>query len=182
MTKSSRLLELIHHAGKLKTIKRTGWKEKNIPNPESVADHSFRVALMSMLLADELNIDALKLIQMSVIHDLAESIVGDITPNSGISVKEKQSLEKKAFNQLFKDYPGGDQFISLWEEYEEQKSKEAKILKNIDKLEMAIQAVEYQKKFPEKALTEFIEDARKHIDIDEIVSLFQQLIRDEGFG
>ncbi len=138
----SQILKLFKDAGKLKTIRRTGWKRYKIPEPESVADHSFRVAFMSMVMADRLNVDALKLIKMGLIHDMAESITGDITPVCGISPEEKHLMEKEALLELFGNLPDGSKFVDLWLEYEENSSPEARALKNIDKLEMAFQAVE----------------------------------------
>ncbi len=172
----SQILKLFKDAGKLKTIKRTGWKRHKIPGPESVADHSFRVAFMSMILADRLNVDALKLIKMGLIHDMAESITGDITPDCGILPKEKHVMEKEAFLALFGKLPDGSELLDLWLEYEEQKSPEARALKNIDKLEMAVQAVEYQEDYNDKDLSEFISSADSNIDMPEIVSILKQLI------
>ena len=173
----SQILKLFKDAGKLKSIKRTGWKQHRIPEPESVADHSFRVAFMSMVLSDRLNVDALKLIKMALIHDMAESITGDITPGCGISPEEKYIMEKEALLELFGQLPDGSQFVDLWLEYEESSSSEARVLKNIDKLEMAFQAVEYQERYNDKDLSEFISSAYSNIDMPEIFSMLKLLIR-----
>ncbi len=173
----SQILKLFKDAGKLKSIKRTGWTRHKIPEPESVADHSFRVTFMAMVLAERLNVDALKLIKMSLIHDMAESITGDITPDCGISPKEKHGMEKEAFLELFGKLPDGSKFVDLWLEYEEQKSPEARAVKNIDKLEMAVQAVEYQEEYNDKDLSEFIASADSNIDLPEIFSILKQVIK-----
>jgi putative hydrolase of HD superfamily len=173
----SRILKLFKDAGKLKSIKRTGWTRHNIPEPESVADHSFRVAFMSMVMADRLNVDALKLIKMGLIHDMAESITGDITPDCGVSPEEKHVMEKEALLEVFGKLPDGSEFVDLWLEYEENKSPEARALKNIDKLEMAFQAVEYQEEYNDKDLSEFISSAHSNIDMPEIFSMLKELIK-----
>src|SRR3989338_6896951 len=97
------IVELLHKIVKLKDLKRTGWILKKIPTPESVADHSFRTSIMALLLADKLNLDKNKCVQMALIHDISESIAGDITPHDKISKEEKYKLEKKAMEFLFKN-------------------------------------------------------------------------------
>jgi 5'-deoxynucleotidase YfbR-like HD superfamily hydrolase len=68
-------------AGMLKRTPRTGWVEVSIYQPESVADHTFRTAILSMLYADIEGLDPLKLLRMALIHDLPEALTGDLTPD-----------------------------------------------------------------------------------------------------
>jgi len=167
------LLTLFRKVGELKHIQRSGWLRYEIPDSESVADHTFRTAFMAMTLGDVLNLDTQKLMKMALIHDLAEITAGDITPYDGIATIEKRRMEKAGLRELLKDVPNSKAYLDLWIEYEEQKSKEAMILKNIDKLEMAIQAREYQQVFPDKDLSEFILEAGRRINIPEIRALFE---------
>jgi putative hydrolase of HD superfamily len=169
------LKNFLYKVGELKSIKRSGWVRNKIPNSESVADHSFRTAFMAMILGDALEVDSCKLIKMALIHDLAESITGDITPHDGISREEKQRKEEIGIKQLLKDVPNEQELMDLWIEYEEQKSQESIILKNIDKLEMVIQALEYQKTFPDRDLSEFILGAERELNIPEILDLFKEV-------
>ena len=81
----SSLLHFFREAGKLKTLVRAGWTRKGVPAPESVAEHSFRMVLMAMVLGDRQDLDTLKLVKMCLIHDLPEVIAGDITPHDGIT-------------------------------------------------------------------------------------------------
>ena len=82
--------------GILKTIERTGWVRNNIPHPESVAEHSFRTGILAMLLAKEMNVDPLKSIKMAPIHDIGESIIGDIvTERAGTKISENLAQSKK---------------------------------------------------------------------------------------
>ena len=74
------LIEFISEVGRLKRLPRTGWVESGVPDPESVADHSFRVALLTLVLADLKGLDALKAVRMALIHDLGEAETGDLTP------------------------------------------------------------------------------------------------------
>ncbi len=174
-------LALFYKIGELKKIKRSGWVRCNIPDPESVADHTFRTAFIAMMLGDILKVDALKLMKMALIHDLGEVVVGDITPYDGIEREEKRRKEEEGLRQLLWDLPNGNEYMDLWKEYEDQKSDEAMILKNIDKLEMAVQAMEYQEVFPDEDLSEFILEAERGINIPEIRDLFGEFRREGKF-
>lgn len=170
------ILQLFQWAGKLKTIKRTGWVNNKIQHPESVADHTFRVGFIAMFLAKEMSLNPLKMLQMSLLHDFAESLVGDITPYCGVSVEEKHRREKSALKELLKNIEDKEHWFNLWNEYEEQKTKEAIALKNIDKLEMAIQAIEYSADDADKDLSNFLSDANRNITLPNIRALFKELI------
>lgn len=86
-------LELMHLVEKLKTQKRTGWVREGIKGPESIADHMYRMAVLSLLSEEDEELDIAKCVQMAVVHDLAEASVGDITPFDGITKAQKQKLE-----------------------------------------------------------------------------------------
>lgn len=173
------IIEFANILENLKKIKRTGWVEREIKNPESVADHSFRVAVLAMVLGDKLDVDKNKLIKMALVHDWAESLVGDIVTEYGNEMKQKLSdlkfqKEKKAFKKMTSSLSNGKEYFNLWIEYEEQKSKEAKILKQLDKLEMALQAAEYEK-VNNKNLEIFSVNAEKYIKNKELKKIFDQL-------
>ena len=80
------IVELILKAEKLKGVKRTGWVRKGIPEAESVADHSFGVAILALLLSLPPEIDRDALIKMALLHDLGESVIGDIVCEDGNTV------------------------------------------------------------------------------------------------
>jgi putative hydrolase of HD superfamily len=135
--------------GKLKELKRTGWVNHNVNRPESVADHMYRMAMMSFLV-DDSNVDKAKVMQIAVVHDLAEAIAGDIVPPeySGISEQQKFNIEKGALQEILSHLHGSvvdQQLESLWYEYEHKATTEGRLVKEIDKLEMVIQAFEYEK-------------------------------------
>lgn len=88
-------MNYLHKIGKLKDLKRKSWVLRKVPNPESVADHSFRTSFMALLLADKLNLDKNKCVQMALIHDISESLTGDITPHDKISEDKKINLKRK---------------------------------------------------------------------------------------
>ena len=167
------LLTLFRKVGELKTIKRSGWVRCEIPEPESVADHSFRCAFMAMILGDRMAVDTFKLVKMALLHDIAEVVAGDITPYDGISSKEKAQREEAGLWTLLENVKNVDQYIALWKEYEEENTMEARLVKKIDKLEMALQAREYEHAYPDIDLSEFIAVAEGHIDLPEIETLFE---------
>ena len=172
------IIELLHKIGKLKDLKRTGWVLRKVPNPESVADHSFRTSIMALLLADKLKLDNNKCVQMALIHDISESLAGDITPHDKITEDEKHNLEKKAIQSLFKDV-NGNNIMELWNEYEEKKSPEAKFIYELDKIEMLLQAFEYEQKYKDEDidLSEFwtyVEERVKEPKILEILNILKR--------
>ena len=81
--------QLIDVIGKFKDLKRSGWVNKKVVNPESDAEHSFSVAFMTMLMAPD-NLDKEKCLKLALIHDLAEIYAGEYTPHENITAKEKQ--------------------------------------------------------------------------------------------
>lgn len=132
----------------LKTTKRTGWVISGVSHPESIADHMYRMSLMAMIASfSNESLDTNRCIKLALIHDLAEAKVGDITPHCGVSDEDKYKLELGTMEQIqsmLGPLLGGDEIIELWKEYEEGASTEAKLLKDLDKIEMILQAQEYE--------------------------------------
>ncbi|RMF28614.1 MAG: HD domain-containing protein [Candidatus Nitrosothermus koennekii] len=144
------ILKFIKIANKLKSIKRKGWIAKakvEEKDAESVADHSYQTALITMLLADMKGYDSCKAIKLALIHDLAEAIVGDYMPEE-ISNKKKHEEENDAIDNMLTLLPSNirEEYKHLWLEYINNTSKEADLVHQIDKLEMIIQADEYKHK------------------------------------
>jgi len=153
-----KVVRLLQHAGKLKKIERKGWKRAGVEKPESVACHSYRVAFLAMLAGDILGMNTEKMIKMALLHDLAEAIIGDITPYE-MEREEKERMEEKVMKELL---DGFDEYYRLWREYMEGKSEEAKIVQEIDKLEMILQAHEYASVYGKEKLMEFFEEKINH--------------------
>ncbi|MCD6522941.1 MAG: HD domain-containing protein [Candidatus Diapherotrites archaeon] len=155
-------IEKIIRVTDLKDVERRGWKRFDIKHVESVADHTFGVAMLALILCpDNLNRD--KLVRMALIHDLAEIETDDITPFDKES-EHKHVLEQAAMKKLFEN----DIIFDLWEEYSQGTSEEAMFLKELDKLDMAIQALKYEKRY-NVDLTEFFEDAKQNIKTPHLV-------------
>ncbi|KAL9242234.1 hypothetical protein vseg_016254 [Gypsophila vaccaria] len=158
-------LTLCHN---LKKTKRTGWVMRNVENPESIADHMYRMGLMSLISNDFPGVNRDKCVKMAIVHDMAEAIVGDITPCDGVSKEEKYRREKEALDHMCNLLGGGSraqEIHDLWMEYEENSSLEAKIVKDFDKIEMILQASEYEKE-QGKDLEEFFESTAGKFQTD----------------
>ena len=144
--------KLVKAAGKLKRIKRQGWLDVGIPpeRAESVADHSFRTALL-VAFVSEPDINMARALKMALVHDLGEFEVGDLTPRSKVPRKKKHEMEEKAIMGL-----ENGEVLALWREFEEGKSPEARAVREADRYEMVIQAMEYVLAgHPEKRLRRF---------------------------
>jgi putative hydrolases of HD superfamily len=169
----------------LKTIKRSGWIHKsNITSPESVADHSYSMCMMSMILAEIMNLDSGYIMKMVIIHDLAESMVGDHMPDN-ISSEEKQLLEDKAMKKIISKLPNSlrKNYLRIWNEYNNNITVNAKFVHNMDKLEMALQAKEYEfEGYPKEVLQPFVKSATDYISKERFDLVFEilQTINDDS--
>ena len=80
---------------------------------------------------------------MALVHDLGEVYVGDLTPQDNVQKAEKYQLEKAAMTQILGDLPCSQSLMENWEEYEAQETVEARFVKQIDRLEFALQAAHF---------------------------------------
>lgn len=149
------LLEMLE----LKQLPRTGWVRSNVDNPESVAAHSWGMAILALRLAPE-NLDMIKVLSMCLVHDLPEVRIGDLTPHDDISNKEE--LEHAAMSMMAPNW------LTLFEEYEAGVTEEAKFVKQIDKLDMGLQAIVYQNQ-QGLDLFEFISSAKAKISDSDLL-------------
>jgi putative hydrolase of HD superfamily len=175
---ASSVFEFMRICYNLKTTKRTGWVRNKILLPESIADHLCFISLLSLLI-DDPNINREKCVKMALVHDLGEAIVGDITPSDPISKEEKQRMEKEAFEKMCFGTLGGpigQEIFDLWCEYEDGATAEGKVVKQLDKLEMILQASEYEKS-QGKNLEEFFKSTEGVFKHPQIVSWVEELYR-----
>ena len=175
------ILDFFKTAVNLKNISRQGWINKlSLKHPESVSDHSYSMAIMGMVISDLENYNSEKILKMILLHDLAESKIGDYTPNQ-ISKENKIKIENKAYDEIINALPDAIklQYAQIWEEYQKQESPESKIVHQIDKLEMALQAKMYQKEgSPKEAIESFFKSAENEITHPKLKELFNQIIQD----
>ena len=99
------ILDFFKTAVNLKNISRQGWMDKlSLKHPESVADHSYSMAIMGMMISDLEYYNSEKMLKMILLHDLAESKIGDYTPNQ-ISKENKIKIENNAYDEIISTLP-----------------------------------------------------------------------------
>jgi putative hydrolase of HD superfamily len=123
----------------LKDVARAGWLRVGVDHPESVAAHSWGVALLALLRCPA-GLDREKVLAMAILHDLAEVRVGDLTPQDGVPREEKHHRERVAMRAMLGHRP---ELLDLWEEAEACVTPEARFLKHLDKADMGLQAEVY---------------------------------------
>lgn len=168
-----KIIEFAKIVGKLKKVERTGWVTvAKIQNPESVAEHSYRTAVMGMLISDIKKLDTEKVVRMLLLHDIAEVIIGDwdLSAKKKLGIENKNRKEKEAFEKIMQMLPQSqrEEYAKIWKEFEERKTEEAKIAYQVEKLEMIIQALEYMEEGYDKEKLEsfFKNEKEKFIDKD----------------
>ncbi|KAK9458153.1 HD domain-containing protein [Dipodascopsis uninucleata] len=143
----------------LKSQKRTGWLDRGVSkvNAESIADHMYRMAVMCMLapeMGDEdfdgISLDSTKCVKIALVHDLAEAVVGDLTPHDPVGADEKHWRERITMQYLSKliepiNSRTSRELEEYYLEYENQSSPEARFVKDIDKFEFLLQTIEYER-------------------------------------
>ena len=137
----------------LKHVLREGWVRAGVESPESVAAHSWGMSILAMNLCPA-DLDKMRVLEMCLVHDLPEVEVGDLTPNDDTSTKSED--EHRAMERL------APQWLDLFEEYEAGLTEEAKFVKYLDKLDMALMARIYEDS-QGLDLSGFIASARKVI-------------------
>ena len=175
------ILDFFKTAVNLKNISRQGWIDKlSLKHPESVADHSYSMAIMGMIISDLENYNSEKILKMILLHDLAESKIGDYTPNQ-ITKENKIKIENNAYDEMISTLPESIklQYAQIWEEYQKQESPESKIVRQIDKLEMALQAKMYQNEgSPKDSVESFFKSAEEGITHPKLKDILNQILQD----
>jgi putative hydrolase of HD superfamily len=134
------ILTFLRAAERLKTVTRSGWTSAG--EQESVAEHTWRLCLMAMLLyGDTPGIELARLLRMCLIHDLGEAIHGDVPAPAQQAGAGKAEQERADLVELTASLPTAlrQEILDLWDEYEAAESPEAKLAKGLDKLETILQ-------------------------------------------
>ncbi len=132
----------------VKEVERKGWKRRaGVASPESVADHIFLTTLAAMIAGDVLHLDTEKMMRMALLHDVCEAVTGDIQPGE-MEVSMKEAKERDALSYLLRALPEPlvVSYVALFEEFNRGASQEARLVKDLDKLEMVVQAAAYESK------------------------------------
>lgn len=197
-------IKFFNEVGKLKFIKRRGWLLRGIKDPESVADHAFRVLVLAWVFGKETSMNMRRLLKLALVHSLSAVHIDYISPyNKLLEHKNKEDLlqkypalllrapvkrkgkiialrfeeEKKAVEELIKDLPETikHEIQYLWLDFQEKTSKEAEFLWTLDKLENLIQALEYKDELGEKLLEPFLQQTLRITNDKRIIKFIESL-------
>lgn len=184
-------ISLLIELQRLKRLDRTGWTLRGLPNgTESVASHSFGVAVTAMLLADflkakGLTLDLEKILRISLLHDWAEARVGDMprTATEFFGAEVRRRAETAAFATMIDGIAADDKYKSLLDEYEHRSSLEAKLVKVADVIDLLVQALALERAGA-RGLDEFWDVARHPefqldgVAQETVTELFRALLRE----
>ena len=146
MSKEENVIKYYVTCNRLKNVIRTGWKDWHVKKDriESVAEHIFGVQMLAIAMKSEYGyeIDLMKVIFMLAVHELGETVIGDLTQFQ-IGREEKEKLEHEAVHQVLTDLLDGDQIEALFLEFDARETKEALFAYQCDKLECDLQSKLY---------------------------------------
>ena len=146
MTKKENVINYYVLCNKLKNVIRTGWKDWNVQSDriESVAEHIFGVQMLALAMYSEYqyDIDIMKVIFMLAVHELGETVIGDLTQFQ-ISKEDKEKIEHEAVHKILLGLFDGEQIEKLFLEFDSHSTKEAMFAYQCDKLECDLQSKLY---------------------------------------
>ncbi|WP_306056677.1 HD domain-containing protein [Natronococcus wangiae] len=142
-------VEAVLRAFALKDEGRTGWQLRGVDDSESVADHTWGVSLLCLFYAPLAGVDRDRALRMAVLHDLAEAETGDFPTRADTTVEtidpaEKERLERTAIAELLEPFDDGE-LRALWDAYERREDETARFVKDMDLVDMCLQAVRYER-------------------------------------
>ena len=163
----------------LKKLPRSGWKIKvGLQNSESVAEHSYMMSVMAMILADLKTLNSEKVIKMSILHDWAESKIGDFMPDQ-IGYDKKSELENYAMAEILESLPQTIQndYQNIWNEFLSRDTPESRLVHELDILEMALQAKIYEKHVDPEKVKPFIISAVEQIMDPDVKKILMDILK-----
>lgn len=173
-------IEFVLRSQNLKDEKRTGWVLRGVQKPETVAAHCWGTALQVLMNTEGPGVE--KKLKMAVVHDLPEARTGDLVSKKhserySRSNEEKEEAERAAIHKLAPE-DRFEEIIGLWEEYQERETRTAKFVKDMDLIDMCIQALKYVEEgrnSPEKEMDEFFDYSRPRLSTETGKKLFEEV-------
>ncbi|MFW6260032.1 MAG: HD domain-containing protein [Spirochaetota bacterium] len=145
------MIDAVIDAYRLKNQARTGWVLRGVSEPESVADHSWGTAYLVLLYAGEAGVDRAAALEVATVHDLAEAVTGDVATrvremNDADVASAKREREEAAIAELTREYSpdAAERVRSRWREYEERATPEARFVRDMNLIDMCLQAYRYE--------------------------------------
>jgi putative hydrolases of HD superfamily len=175
------LLRFWQYAAGLKREPRKGWQRKVGGRIESVADHSFAVAILALYEGERRGYDLEKILKLALIHDLEEAITGDLTPKdkAHLGPTKVQKGRERAIRELVSKLPPKSRasYLRLWEDLRRRQSKESRLVHELDKVEMAFQANAYGKITGQRKMLDFYDSASKETTDPRLKKTLESLSR-----
>lgn len=135
------LLDILKFTERLEALPRTGWLNAGISPCENISSHVFHVALITMWLCDQIEgLDEACALKMALLHDIGESLIGDLTPESKRLLGEKaHQAERNAVQEIV----GSGEWLELWERYHRRECMESRVVKAADLIHLYAKALRY---------------------------------------
>lgn len=201
-------INFLEELSKMRKIPRRGWVLIGMKNPASIMDHSFRMAVMTWILGRGKKINLERAIKMALIHDLCEVYAGDITPYDYNSLPKnkkewpklfdswprfskskkiknflkKHKKEEAGLKKITSELPVAlkKEMMGLWHDYEKGSTKEARFVRQINRLETLLQAVEYSEETKKRPYHSWWVGSEEHID-DSLLKEFMSEIGEKFY-
>lgn len=179
MNNTNQIIEFIKEIENLKSVTRTAWTKTG--RRESTAEHSWRLSMLLMLLEEDFkDVDINKAIKMSLVHDLGELYDGDISAKLQSEDDNKSYMEERAMRRMLTILPKSlsGKIYDLWKEYNECSTKEAKLVKAMDKLETIVQ--HNQGKNPDDFDYKFnLQYGKQYFEDNDILKIMRNIIDED---
>ncbi len=176
------LLRFWQYADGLKREPRKGWRRKVGGRIESVADHSFAVAILALYEGERRGYDLGKTLKLALIHDLEEAITGDLTPKDKARLGPTRVLKGRetAIRELVSKLPPRSRgsYLELWTDLRQRQSKEARLVHQLDKVEMAFQANKYGRRTGQRRMRDFYLSASKQTTDPTLRKALRSIVKD----
>jgi putative hydrolase of HD superfamily len=197
------LLQFWQAASHIKRLRRQGWLDRGVRDPESVADHSWGVAFLAWLLAaTRADLSRERVLLLGLVHDLPEALAGDATPfdthrDAGGAISDQQlraapaysdeertrkrAQESAALDTMLAGMPDqlARQVSDAWHEYDQDETPEASFVHQVDKLETLFQALAFAATQPALVIESFKLGALRDVTDPALAALVARLLRPE---
>lgn len=142
------MIDFLLEALELKEEKRTGWELRNVEDPESVADHTWSTAFLTLVYGEEEEVDIDRCLKIALVHDIAEHETGDLVTRAEsqaqeIAKEDKHQMESEALERISSKL-NSEKILELWKEYERKESPEARFVKDMDMIDLCLTALKYE--------------------------------------